>query len=83
MRSRTFINLGRLPVWLQTLISLSVVAVVAGLAWWSGRGTPPAAWIQNGLIPVLGWVFIALVVIAVLAGWRRQRKSHARDRNSG
>ncbi len=70
---RTFINLGRLPPWLQTLIALAVVALVAGLAWWVRRDQPPAAWITDRIVPVLGWLFILLAVIAAVAGWRRRR----------
>lgn len=66
------IDLRRLPSWLQYLISLSVVALVVGAAWFVGRDEPIPRWISHFLIPGLGVLYIILVV-AALAGGRRKK----------
>jgi hypothetical protein len=60
------IDLRVLPVWLQYIIALTVVAIVAGLAWLVGRDQPVPDWIQHGLIPALGWIYLALLAAALL-----------------
>lgn len=68
-------DLRRLPVWLQYLVALSVIAVVAAAAWLVGRDRPVPHWVTHGIIPVLGWVYIAFAaywVVSRILRWRRR-----------
>ena len=69
--ARKFINLGRLPRWLQTALALGVVALVAALAWRAGGDVPPPPWVVEWLNPALGWLAIVLVAVALLVRWGR------------
>lgn len=60
--SRKKIDLTRLPMWLQYLISLSVVAIVAMFAYLISKDKPIPTWIEVYLIPILSWIFIILFV---------------------
>jgi len=68
------INLFRLPRWQQYGIALLVVGMVAGLALLTNQGKPPPAWIKHRLIPILGWVYLALVGIVVVRAILRRIK---------
>lgn len=59
-------ELRTLPVWLKYLISLTVIALVVGLAMIFGGGRPAPNWILHGLIPVLGWIYLALVAYLII-----------------
>lgn len=69
--SNSDIDLRRLPVWIQYVISLSVVAIVVVAAWIVGRDRPVPAWITHWLIPILGWIYLMLVAFVIWRRWRR------------
>lgn len=69
MRSSDSIDLRRLPVWLQYVISLTVVGIVVALAWFVGGHKPAPYWITHYLVPILGVTYIVLVVYVIV--WRR------------
>lgn len=55
-------------------LALVMTALVAALALWVNDGAQPPRWISHGLVPVLGWVYLALAAYA--AGfwlWRKRR----------
>lgn len=58
-------------------LGAAITVAVALLAWWLGRDDPVPGWIAHGLVPALGWIYIALVVVA-LAGWWRRRAAQRR-----
>jgi hypothetical protein len=55
-------------------LALAVVAAVVAAAWFTGRDRPTPAWITEWLVPILGWVFIGLVTIALVSRLRRGRR---------
>jgi uncharacterized membrane protein HdeD (DUF308 family) len=59
-------DLRKLPTWRRYLISLAVIALVVGAAWIVRGGRPAPNWIQHRLIPILGWVYLALVVYLIV-----------------
>jgi hypothetical protein len=68
---RRRVDMRRLPLWVRYLLgSLTVVAVV-GMAWIYGREEPVPPWVEHGLVPALGWIYIILVVVAL---WHRYAK---------
>jgi hypothetical protein len=70
--SRREANLSHLPNWLQHLIALAVVIPIAIIAWIVGRDQPVPTWIEDYLIPALGW--LGLILIAIVVGdWLRRR----------
>lgn len=66
--SRKRVDLRALPTWLQYLIALTVTAIVVAFAWWVSRGasTPATTWVEHTLAPILGWLFIILVVFLII-----------------
>lgn len=74
------IDLRRLPVWLQYLIALSVVALVGGAAWLVGRDRPVPLWITHYLVPALGAIYL-LLLVARLVRWARRRRQNLADRS--
>jgi hypothetical protein len=66
LMAKNTVNLRTLPTWLKYLISLTVIALVVGAAWMVGGGRPAPRWILHGLIPVLGWIYLALVVYLIV-----------------
>jgi hypothetical protein len=66
------IDLRKLPVRLQYLIALTVVAIVTIAAWLVGRNRPIAYWITHYLIPILGVSYIVLFTFVVLRRIRKQ-----------
>jgi peptidoglycan/LPS O-acetylase OafA/YrhL len=62
-------DLRRLPVWLQYLISLSALAVVVTAAWLIGKDQPVPSWLITKMIPTLGWIYIVLLVVAMVSRW--------------
>ena len=67
------IDLHRLPPWLQYLIAIVLVAIVAAAGWYFGRDRPVPHWIEHYLIPGLAWFGLLLIVLAV-ADWIRRRR---------
>jgi hypothetical protein len=72
MTPRKKVDLRTLPTWLQYLISLTTIAIVVAVAWLAGRNNPLPEWISLYLVPALGWLFIGLVVIALVSRLRRK-----------
>jgi hypothetical protein len=74
--SRKKVNLRTLPTWLQYLIALTVTAIVVVIAWLVSRGTPTPAttWVEHTLAPILGWLFIILVVFLIILRLTKRRK---------
>jgi Na+/alanine symporter len=65
--SENQIDLRRLPVWLQYVISLTVLAIVVALAWFVGGHKPAPYWIAHYLVPILGVTYILLVLYVILS----------------
>jgi hypothetical protein len=59
-------DLKMLPMWIQYIIALSVVAVVVTAAWIVGHNQPVPSWITTNLISALGWLYIILFVYVVV-----------------
>lgn len=70
-------DLKSLPKWQQYGIAILVVAAVVTLAVISRGDRPPPRWLVEGLIPVLGWIYLALLAI-VLIRYFLNRKSRRR-----
>lgn len=74
LTGRTKVDLrGSLPPWLTLLLGLAIAAGVAVVAWMVGQDEPVPEWIREGLVPALGWIYLGLVVIALVGWWRRRR----------
>jgi hypothetical protein len=54
-------------------LAASVVAAVSIIAWALGRDRPIPAWISDGLVPALGWIYLALLCVAAVHLLRRRR----------
>lgn len=54
-------------------VALSIVIAVVAAAWLAGRDDPVPAWISDGLVPALGWIYLALLVVAGAHVLRRRR----------
>lgn len=72
-------DLRTLPGWLQYIIVLATVAIVALIAWYFGRDTPTSPWLawftQN--LTLWGWLYVTALII-VIGQWairnRNKRK---------
>lgn len=62
-------------------LALAITAVVVAAALWVNAGAPPPRWIGEGLVPVLGWVYLALAAYAL--GYWLWRKRRPRDGGDG
>jgi hypothetical protein len=60
-------------------LALAIVAAVVLLAWHVGRDRPVPAWISDRLVPALGWIYLALVAVA-LVHLIRKRLARRRER---
>jgi len=49
-----------------------MTAIVVTAAWFVGRDKPVPNWIQNYLVPGLGWFGLVLILI-VLVSWIRKK----------
>jgi peptidoglycan/LPS O-acetylase OafA/YrhL len=70
--SRKKVSLDNLPRWLQYTIAAVLMGAIAAAGYLVGRDEPTPAWIEQGLVPVLGWVALILIII-VAADWIRRR----------
>lgn len=64
--ARKKVDLKFLPAWLQSLIVLSIVTFVAIAGYLIGRDRPVPLWIDQHLIPGLGWFGLALIAIVTI-----------------
>ncbi len=64
-----------LPAWAFWSIAAVITVAIASLAWFLDRDDPVPDWISAGLVPALGWIYLALLVIAGVFVLRRRRAS--------
>jgi len=70
----------RIPAGLRTIVALAITALVVALALWVNDGAASPPWIVDGLIPVLGWIYLALAAYALGYWlWRKGRKPPGGD----
>lgn len=62
-------------------IALLVIAAVALAAWWSGHDDPVPPAVGGILVPLLGWLWLALAAVALASWLWRRRKAHKTGRN--
>lgn len=67
----------QLPRRLQSTIAIVITIVIAAVAYFVGRDRPVPVWIENFLIPALGWLGVVLIVLAA-ADWLRERRRAGR-----
>jgi hypothetical protein len=60
------IDIRVLPVWLQYVVALMIVAIIGGMAWLVGRDQLVPDWMQHRLIPALGWIYLILLAVALI-----------------
>jgi hypothetical protein len=63
-----------LPAAARYALALVIVIGVSLAAWYVGRDDPTPRWIAEGLVPALGWIYLALLAIAAVY-WIRQLKA--------
>jgi hypothetical protein len=61
------------------VLAIAVIVAIALAGWWTGRDRPVPAWISQGLVPWLGWAYLALVAVALVSWWRRRRASSQQE----
>lgn len=66
------IDLKKLPARTRYPIALTLAAIVATAAWFVGRDRPLPSWIDTGLVPALGWLYLVLVIIVLASRLRRR-----------
>ena len=66
-QGRFRVDLFRLPRWMVLFIALAIVALVVLLARWAEPNPKHPAWLPDAIY-IGGWVYVGLVVIAVV-GW--------------
>lgn len=55
------------PTWLQYVLALLTVCVVGGLSWVVGKDKPVPEWVSSQVVPGLGWLYLALLGVALLS----------------
>lgn len=68
-----------LPPAARWALAIAVIAAIGFAGWWTGRDQPVPAWISNGLVPWLGWIYIALAAVAAVSWWRRRRDASKQE----
>jgi len=63
------------------LIAALITAAVVTLAWFVGRDDPVPDWISKGLVPALGWIYLAMLAVA-LVHWLRRRRTADKEEES-
>lgn len=77
------IDLRRLPIKYQYLIGLFVVAIIAAVAWITGRNKPTPLWIKQYLIPILGWAYLVLFCYAIVYKLIKKKKARRTQEKDG
>ncbi|HEX2828585.1 MAG TPA: hypothetical protein VHP37_19685 [Burkholderiales bacterium] len=67
-----------LPVAARYAVAIVIVVTVSLAAWYVGRDEPTPRWIGEGLVPALGWIYLALLAIAAVHWIRQLRAKRAR-----
>lgn len=70
-----------LPPAARYALALAIIAAVALAGWWVGRDEPVPPAVGGFLVPLLGWLWLALAAVA-LASWlwrRRKARNPARS----
>jgi peptidoglycan/LPS O-acetylase OafA/YrhL len=81
---RIRINLRKgLPAWIRYPLAIAIVAAISIGAWIVGRDRPTPAWISEGLVPALGWIYLVLVAIAVVHWIRKLRAKRTGRKEHG
>ena len=62
-----------LPRWASWSVALAVAVSIVNFAWLVGRDDPVPTWISEVLVPALGWIYLALLVVAGVHVLRRSR----------
>jgi hypothetical protein len=76
-------DLRRLPSPWQYIFAVAIMAPIVCLAWYVGKHRPRPAWVEEWLIPILAWCYIALGawwVVRRLFQRRLTKKNEARLR---
>lgn len=58
---------------MRLAIANAVGSVVVALACFVGRDDQLPDWLSKGLVPALGWICLALLVVALVQWLRRRR----------
>lgn len=66
MNDRKKIDLQKLPTWLQYTIAIIVINAIVIAGYLVGRDKPMPYWIENYLIPGLGWLGLVLILLIVI-----------------
>ncbi len=76
---RRKVTLETLPQWLKYLIALTLVSIVVTAAWFVGHNKPVPNWIENYLIPGLGWLGLVLILLVVIDWLKNMLRSLRND----
>ena len=66
MNDRKKIDLQKLPTWLQYTIAIIVINAIVIPGYIVGRDQAVPDWIENYLIPGLGWLGLVLILLVVI-----------------
>jgi len=80
-RQRLVVNLQHLGRGTRLAIASAVGGAVVTLAWFVGRDDPVPDWISKGLVPALGWIYLAMLAVA-LVHWLRRRRTADKEEES-
>jgi hypothetical protein len=58
----------------QYAVPLVVLAAVSAFVWLASGGRPAPAWVTGGPLPVLGWLYLVLLVARIGIELRRRRR---------
>jgi membrane protein DedA with SNARE-associated domain len=67
------VSFNSFPRWLQYTVASVVMGGIAAAGYFVGHNNPVPLWINQWLIPVLGWLGLLLIII-VAVEWIRQRR---------
>lgn len=70
---RWVVDLRQLGTRMRLVIAIAVTSAAVAAAWILGRDDPVPSWISDGLVPALGWIYLALLVVAGVHVLRRRQ----------